>query len=371
MKLIYFDENIPHFIKDDGTPFGGAAVDLYYQLLGLDSLGLETGLVTWIGAKDYISQGVREAPFPVFEAYNRSTNLPIFHTLFHKLPRLLLIMRKINPSYVTAKGAGALNGILLLISKAHKFKFIYQMANDIESDERIYRKLPFYTKPVFRFLLSRSDFIRCQNQYQKDNILKRYPKKKVFLVRNATVIPILSDRQPFEKRNHVLWVGTFRPQKKLSKFYKLCRDLPDVKFKIAGSYSGVTDQPTRKALKDLKKLKNVEMLGFVRHQDVGKLYKQAYCLVCTSDHEGFPNTFLEAWLAGTPVVTTATSNPDGLIGQEDLGFVVDNDTELKDSVKRIFQDKAVFTNLSENCEKFVRKHHDHKEIARSFISYLL
>jgi glycosyltransferase involved in cell wall biosynthesis len=47
--------------------------------------------------------------------------------------------------------------------------------------------------------------------------------------------------------------------------------------------------------------------------------KSAVALVSTSLHEGMPNTFLEAWSLGVPVLTLAF-DPDGVVEREGLGI---------------------------------------------------
>jgi glycosyltransferase involved in cell wall biosynthesis len=62
---------------------------------------------------------------------------------------------------------------------------------------------------------------------------------------------------------------------------------------------------------------NLAVCGPASRPDVPPLYLGASCLVCTSRAEGFPNTFLEAWSHGLPVVSTF--DPDGLIAGAGLG----------------------------------------------------
>jgi len=55
----------------------------------------------------------------------------------------------------------------------------------------------------------------------------------------------------------------------------------------------------------------------VPYLDIGVLFDRAKVLVNTSDLEGFPNTFLQAWARGVPVVTMF--DPDGVVRSAGLG----------------------------------------------------
>jgi len=64
-------------------------------------------------------------------------------------------------------------------------------------------------------------------------------------------------------------------------------------------------------------LPNVRFLGPVPFHDVRRLFERARMLVGTSEIEGVPNTYLQAWGHGTPVV--AYLDPEHLISENRLG----------------------------------------------------
>ncbi len=81
-------------------------------------------------------------------------------------------------------------------------------------------------------------------------------------------------------------------------------------------------------------LSNVEFLGFQTLSRVEKRLDQAKLLVNTSEHEGFPNTFPQAWSRGIPVLSFV--DPDNLIKQERLGWAV----ESLDQMVQVIRDRA-------------------------------
>ena len=62
----------------------------------------------------------------------------------------------------------------------------------------------------------------------------------------------------------------------------------------------------------------IDAVGTEAHgTSIDALYDRAKVLVNTSDVEGFPNSYLQAWIRGVPVVTLI--DPDGVIEREGLG----------------------------------------------------
>ena len=74
------------------------------------------------------------------------------------------------------------------------------------------------------------------------------------------------------------------------------------------------------------------LLGNVAPGEMGDIYDRSHLLVCTSESEGFPNTFLEAWTRGIPVISTGP-DPEGWLAAD--GAVVSSGEALKELVRHL------------------------------------
>jgi glycosyltransferase involved in cell wall biosynthesis len=84
-------------------------------------------------------------------------------------------------------------------------------------------------------------------------------------------------------------------------FLHIAESLPEKRFVLIGipDMDKYTDEIQQRA----SQLHNVEYLESVDPDKIHEYYKNAIAIINTSKSEGFPNTFLEAWRYGTPVVS--------------------------------------------------------------------
>ena len=75
-----------------------------------------------------------------------------------------------------------------------------------------------------------------------------------------------------------------------------------------------------KIVESLQALPNVQYRGQVAPDEAIRVISDAAFFLSTSDEEGFPNTFLQAWAAGTPVISLRI-DPDQVIERYALGRV--------------------------------------------------
>ena len=141
---------------------------------------------------------------------------------------------------------------------------------------------------------------------------------------------------------------------RLDRLLAIAAQLPDVAFEIAGSID--TAFPAGNALIDQAHARaNVRVLGQVARDHMPAVYAGATCLLCTSDYEGFPNTFLEAWAQGVPVVSTV--DPDGLIASERLGCTNTTDAGLAGHIEHLAAAPEEHGAIGRRAREYVERHH--------------
>src|SRR5262249_345053 len=101
----------------------------------------------------------------------------------------------------------------------------------------------------------------------------------------------------------VLWVSNIRREKRPDRILKLAGTLPDVKIHMVGGVLRNEESLFREVQGAAMAMANVSFHGRLPYWDTNELYGRSRLLVNTSDVEGFPNSYLQAWIRGVPVVT--------------------------------------------------------------------
>src|SRR5690606_20719461 len=129
----------------------------------------------------------------------------------------------------------------------------------------------------------------------------------------------------------IIWVGNFRALKRPEWFLRLAMKFPKENFIMVG-------YPTNKSLYEYcldlsESIENLNFLGPISFRKSEKLFDNAKVLICSSELEGFPNTFLQAWSRNIPVISTV--NPSNLISQKNLGLYVNSENDLQNQLERV------------------------------------
>jgi glycosyltransferase involved in cell wall biosynthesis len=369
MRLLFFDLSLPHLLADDEFPAGGFAVQLNQWLHGLCELGVEAGVLTFKGANAHVG---RPLPFRLIETIDPNAGIRALKYLYDYIPALSDAAREFRPDAIVQSCASVYTGIFAHIAHRLRVPFVYRAASDSDIDGRMEIRLRWYERAAYRHGLGAADLVIGQNDYQLRAIRKRLPKKRVLRIYNSIQVPpdAPAPRTRIE-REYVAWAGVFRSEKNLPLLLNVARALPELAFCVAGMPDSGADDAALAARDALAALPNVRLPGYLRRDQMREFFARATALLCTSHFEGFPNTFLEAFAAGTPVLTHTGVDPDGVVGKNRLGLVADSESQLTANVSRLANMRNDdYDLLAQKCRSYVETHHRPETAMRQLIDAL-
>jgi glycosyltransferase involved in cell wall biosynthesis len=113
-------------------------------------------------------------------------------------------------------------------------------------------------------------------------------------------------------------------------------------------------------------IRNLSFHGRVPYHDMDAHYSGARVFVNTSDSEGFPNSYLQAWIRGTPVV--AFFDPDGLIRRERLGFAPDSLESMQERIEALVRDRTLWHEASARCRGYMEHRYGEERILAPYLA---
>jgi glycosyltransferase involved in cell wall biosynthesis len=253
-------------------------------------------------------------------------------------------------------------GIVALYCLLKRRKLVIGIPSDMEVEEERSEKGNIYNW-LWKFDLKIASRVIGQTKYQQEMLKKRFRRDSVIIKAFHAV-----ETKEIEKSVPpiVLWVSTIRPQwKQPELFLKLATAVPDVKFQMIGGPS--EDKKFYESIREqASKISNLDFVGFVPHHEVGKYFEKASIFANTSDVEGFPNTFLEAWSRYTPVVSL-NIDPDEIICKYGLGFHSRTFEQMVKDLRLLLKDIRLRQQLGKNGRQYVEREHDLKNVMGQYV----
>lgn len=265
------------------------------------------------------------------------------------------LLRAIDPDVVVQRAAGFLTGLLGISCALNRKRFVYMTAADAD----VGREMPAWFPGnaawrAYRLGLRLADRVIVQQDRQRQRLMDNYGK--VGIVRPCALE--LGDATPTGERRTILWVGRCERIKQPEMFISLAQAFPQEPFVMicppAASGSAYFESVRNQALKQ----RNLTFVERVPFPEIGAYFRAACLFVNTSVQEGFPNTFVQAWMHGTPVVSLAV-DPGSVMARHELGISCDGSQEsLAQALTSLLTDHSLRERLSRNVYDYAREHHD-------------
>jgi glycosyltransferase involved in cell wall biosynthesis len=208
-----------------------------------------------------------------------------------------------------------------------------------------------------KFVLKRVDQIVTPSGYLVD-VFREFGLK-------AVVVPNLVDLSQFRYRErqplrpHLVCTRGFHEYYSVDvivkAFAEVKKEYPEAQLDLVGG--GPLEAEVRKLVADLK-LTGVTFTGVASRSEIGKYYDQADIFINASWLDNMPVSVIEAFGAGTPVVTTSPESMPYLVEHERTGLLskVDDEKALAANVIRLLRDPALAAALAKNAYDESRKY---------------
>mgnify|MGYP001091225631 CR=1 FL=1 len=292
--------------------------------------GYKVSMITWDeGQPDGLTiEGVR-----VFKMCRENTGIKGLRFFCPKWTSLCQTLKRADADVYYYNSGGGVLGQIVMWCRRHSRKSIFSVAANRVCDATHMSSAPLRERLLYRYGLRNAHSIIVQTQLQQQMLHEGFGV-------DSTVIPMpcegfstdlnSSAKSITVKGARVLWVGRISEEKRFEWLLDVAERCPQFTFDVVGA-SNNDSSYARAQMERAGKIPNVKLHGRLLHAELAEFYKRCRVLCCTSEYEGFPNTFLEAWSCGIPVVSTF--NPDGIIAKYGLGWTASSIDKIVDGLK--------------------------------------
>lgn len=285
-----------------------------------------------------------------YKAYPASAGLPVVRFVHPRWTGLAAALKRADADIYYTSCSGAQVGQVALFCKQHGRKLIFRSASDADCTSELPLVKYWRDKQLYAFGLKRADAVLTQSNKQRGLMREHFAV-------DSDVAGMLVDfgrvQRYAERDIDLLWVSNLRGLKHPELFLDLSERLPRFQAHMVGGPMG-TERALYDAIqKRAEALPQVRFHGRVAYHDSLAIYERARLLLNTSDIEGFPNTYLQAWSCGTPVI--AFLDPDGIIEREGLGHVARSLEDMQAATDALLRDELAWRTASERCRAFMER----------------
>ena len=362
MKICFVSPFAYPLLVDGGSGAGGAERQFFLFGRGLAVRGWQVSFITH--KPPYKICGLQRA-FPVYPADFSYLGGSKWNILGSWLS-LLLAMRRAAAQYYVIKVPGHLLPIMALYCKTYKSKLVFwaQMTYDSNPKERTIGKFIGFLQDIGIHLV---DIIIAQSVDQQNGFSQNYGRT-AHLVRS--ICAQLGPEKTFFEQTpwvDVLWVGNCHAKKRPEVCLELARLMPEVQFAMAMNNNDRLR--FMQYSKEAAEMSNLKFLGQIPHVEMENWFSHTRFFLNTSLKEGFPNTFLQAWINAVPVISLGI-DPDHLIRNHGLGKIAEQDTVVRagenavklaeclvSPLRELLQHEEVRREMGLKAARFVKEQH--------------
>lgn len=358
---ICFIESAAYAVLDGSTGASSTGGESVQHTLLAKAFAARGWQVSMISGDFGQQNGVVVDGIQVWKTYKRTEGIPVLRFFYPRLYRTWRALKAADADVYFQSCAGLMTGMLAKFVAKRNRKMIFRVAHDtdcIPGEELVNLERD---RKIYQYGLRRADLISAQSATQARLLEENYGLQSVEVDMSAE---IPDDPDDAGRDIDVLWVNNFRDFKRPDLLLEIARQMPETSFTMIGgkmqNEESLYDDTERQALE----LDNVDFVGGVPYSEVNAYFERAKLFLNTSDSEGFPNSFLQAWVRRVPVISYF--DPDKLIAGKGIGISVDTQNDFVAAISSLMADDAARLEAGQRSRQFVVDRYSPDAIAAQY-----
>ena len=344
---------------------GGESVQHVLLARAWRDLGLEVSIIVYDHGQPRVTsvEGIQAV-----SAFRRESGIRVVRFVHPRLTSVVSVMREADADVYYQSPATPWTGVVAYFAKRFGKSAVFRVASDSDCIRGAANKTTMRSRRdrwMYEYGLENATLVAAQTVHQRELLMQHFGIKSEIL---NIAVELPRSVAPVSKDIDVLWVGNFREVKRPDIAVELARRLPQRRFAfVGGSVPGGEGYYARIA-NDAKRLSNVTFAGPVSYEQTGKWFDRARLHVNTSDYEGFPNTFLQAWARRVPVVSFY--DPDSVILRRGLGCVCTDVDGMQKQLEALLDDRTVCAQMGARGYAYAAGEFSARPIAQRYLELL-
>jgi glycosyltransferase involved in cell wall biosynthesis len=295
-----------------------------------------------------------------WKSYREHDGLPLLRFVHPRWTGMWSALRRADADIYYTSCAGMHVGLLALFCKRTGRNFVFRAAHDSDCQADALLVKYWRDRKLYEYGLRRAGGILTQSRRQQRALFNNYGL-------HSRVAEMLVDPSEgeCERDIDVLWVNNLRDFKRPDLCLALAKRLPRFTFHMIGAEQPGAAALYRQIAREAATVPNLVFHGHVPYHEVGRRYSRARVFVNTSDTEGFPNSYLQAWVRGAPVV--AFFDPDSVIHRERLGVAATSIEEMAAAIEGLLDDRVAWADASARCKAYMARAYGEERILAPYL----
>lgn len=307
-------------------------------------------------------KGIRNVKYLYLKNYGRQYSILNFFPLIKTL-------KNINPDIIYQRWRIPYTAMAAWYSKKYSKKMIFHIARDLDTRKKKIKLnymsfFNFINEHFERYGIRNADIIIAQTNNQQ-KLIKKHFNRNSLVVPNGHLVP----PPPFKKINPpvIAWIANIKPWKQPEIFIKLAEHLQNTKAQFIYAGRPIKGKLQKRLMEKTRKLPNLEYLGEIPFEKTNELLSKSSLFVNTSlPLEGFPNTYIQAWMRETPVVAL-NCDPDNLLKRLKIGLLSGSFKQMIDDLRYLIENENIRKEMGKRARQYAIQNHDIEKIDYKYL----